>query len=67
MKRTRPPWWLETGSETCDFCLQTYHYEAGYRCVDCDRPICPVCTVTVRVARTVRCPQCHEYGRGEDG
>lgn len=56
--RSELPWWLEPGSETCEFCLHTYHYEAGYYCVDCDRPICPACIVEVRVSRTVVCPAC---------
>lgn len=41
-------WWLAGGSEVCDFCLQRYAWEVEVRCVACDRPVCPVCVVTVR-------------------
>ncbi len=53
-----PPWWLEPGPEHCDFCQYSFHYEAGYHCVHCDRPVCPVCVVSVRAEHTVTCPEC---------
>lgn len=58
-----PPWWLESGTEICQFCQRTFHYEAGFHCVYCDRPICPLCVVTVLEARGIRevhCPECHQ-------
>jgi|TARA_R100000353_G_scaffold150273_1_gene108682 hypothetical protein len=54
------PWWLEPGAEHCDFCQHRYHYEAGYHCVYCDRPVCPVCVVWVRAEHAVACPECAE-------
>lgn len=58
-----PPWWSEPGPEVCEFCLQAFHLEAGYHCIDCDRPICPVCVVTLRERRAVSCPQCTQQGQ----
>ncbi|NIC04684.1 hypothetical protein [Billgrantia bachuensis] len=54
------PWWLESGPETCQFCLRTFHYEAGYHCIYCDQPICPVCVATRFESRETVCPECHE-------
>lgn len=50
------PYWLG-GDETCSFCLQRYHYEAEYRCVGCDRAVCPQCVVIVRLG-SAWCPEC---------
>jgi hypothetical protein len=54
------PWWLESGPETCQFCLRTFHYEAGYHCIYCDRPICPACVAARFGTRDTLCPECHE-------
>lgn len=54
------PWWLESGPETCQFCLCTFHYEAGYHCIYCDRPICPTCVAARFESRDTVCPECHE-------
>jgi hypothetical protein len=54
------PWWLESGPETCQFCLRTFHYEAGYHCTYCDRPICPACVEECFDSRDTLCPECHE-------
>lgn len=56
------PWWLAPGPETCEFCLRAYHVEAGYRCIDCDQPVCPLCVVTIRETRVVACPHCRTEG-----
>ncbi|MEC9482784.1 MAG: hypothetical protein UMU75_05570 [Halomonas sp.] len=56
---TDAPWWLEPGTETCEFCQRSFTYEAGYFCLHCDRPICPVCVKTVPAARGAVCPECH--------
>ncbi|AMC99741.1 hypothetical protein [Halomonas chromatireducens] len=53
-------WWLESGPETCQFRLRTFHYEAGYHCIDCDRPICPACVAERLESRETLCPECHE-------
>ncbi len=60
--RRAAPWGLEAGPETCEFCLHTYHYEAGYHCVHCDRPVCPLCVMVVREREVVVCPDCHAGG-----
>lgn len=55
------PWWVEGGSETCPFCLQSYVYELEIRCHDCDSPLCPQCVVTERFALVNHlCPDCLE-------
>ena len=54
------PWWLESGPETCQFCMQTFCYEVGYHCVYCDRPICPACVEARFESRDTACPECHE-------
>ena len=55
----RSPWWL-AGEETCEFCVQQYSVEVEYRCVDCDRPVCPMCVITVRERHRVWCPECYQ-------
>lgn len=56
---TESHWWLESGPETCQFCLRAFNYEAGFHCIYCDSPICPVCVETHFATRTTRCPECH--------
>lgn len=56
------PWWLESGSETCQFCLRTFHYEAGYHCIHCDQPICPICVIELEETRDTICPACRDEG-----
>ena len=58
----RVPWWLQPGTETCPFCEAGYPFGAGYYCIDCDRPICPVCVVEIHASRKVYCPQCLPSG-----
>ncbi len=53
-------WWLE-GSEICPFCDHRYVWEMEVRCVDCDRPVCPVCLVRIRL-NEFRCPDCGDSG-----
>lgn len=65
--RNSTPWWLDPGPQECEFCLLHYHYEAGYHCIECDRPLCPACVVEIRATRTVVCPECHAALAAEDG
>lgn len=58
-KSSEPPWWLAPGSAVCEYCLRTYHCEAGYYCVVCDQPVCPLCMTEIHVTRTCLCPACH--------
>lgn len=60
------PWWLG-GGELCPFCEQRFSYAVEVRCLDCDRPICPVCVVRVRVTREHYCPECQPGGAGRRG
>ncbi len=53
-------WWLEPGPDMCEHCLRAYYVEVGYVCAACDRPVCPVCAVTVRERGVVLCPSCAE-------
>lgn len=62
-----PPWWLESGAETCQSCQRTFHYEAGYHCFHCDSPVCPVCVVELHETRQVICPECHAQDSGTNG
>jgi hypothetical protein len=59
-RETRRAWWLEPGPEVCEFCLAAYHIELAYYCIDCDRPVCPICAVAVRDRHAVLCPECSE-------
>ncbi|HLQ85888.1 MAG TPA: hypothetical protein VK110_07020 [Salinisphaeraceae bacterium] len=63
---TQTPWWLEAGAEECPFCLQHYHFEAGYHCSACDRPICPVCVLEIQASRRVLCPHCHASATAQE-
>ncbi|GAB2789048.1 hypothetical protein GCM10027040_14090 [Halomonas shantousis] len=56
------PWWLEPGSEYCEFCEHTFHYEGGYFCALCDRPLCPACGIKRHEDGTLVCPECHAGG-----
>ena len=60
-QHTHDRWWL-SGEQTCGFCAQFYCVEVEYRCVDCDRPVCPICAITVRESRQVFCPECARAG-----
>lgn len=50
-------WWKGRGTEACDFCTHTYVYEMEYRCVACDRGVCPCCVI-VRERDLIFCPEC---------
>lgn len=52
------PWWLQGGTETCDFCLASHWIEVEVRCAACDRPGCLHCMVVVREAERVWCREC---------
>lgn len=52
------PWWLQPGTESCPFCEASYAFEAGYYCVDCDQPVCPICIIEAHASREIYCPQC---------
>ena len=51
-------WWDEAGPDYCEFCQHTFYVEVGFYCADCDRPICPVCVVTVHGQEGVTCSEC---------
>lgn len=67
-QRSAAPWWAPGGpsaeAEECSFCLGLYAYELQVRCADCDRPMCPVCAVSVRRREVRICFDCEE---GEAG
>ncbi len=55
-------WWIG-GRQECTFCGGRYAYQMEIRCVDCDRPICPVCAVWVYTeSRSHYCPECSPAG-----
>jgi len=66
-QRSAAPWWAPGESaaeaEECSVCLGLYTYELEVRCVDCDRPMCPVCAVSVRRTEVHVCFDCD----GEEG
>ena len=53
-------WWNEAGPDRCEFCRHAFCVEVGFHCADCDRPVCPLCVITVRERQIVVCPACHE-------
>lgn len=55
---TVPGRWIEAADEPCGFCLQHYELALELRCSDCDRPLCPVCAVTVRARGEALCAEC---------
>lgn len=52
------PWWLEQGADWCHFCEASFHPEALYYCVACDRAVCMLCVVQGPDKRDIRCPEC---------
>ena len=52
-------WWKRGGEESCGFCTHSYAYEMEYRCVACDRGVCPCCVV-VRERDLLFCPECDD-------
>jgi hypothetical protein len=60
-RKARPkPWWLASGEEECAHCGQLYACEVEVRCVECDGPMCPHCSV--RSASLHYCPDCGASG-----
>jgi hypothetical protein len=61
-QRESVPWWApgdgSPESETCPYCLGVYVYELEVRCVDCDRPMCPVCAVVEQRTAVHLCVEC---------
>lgn len=61
-QREPAPWWApgdgSPESETCPYCLGVYVYELEVRCVDCDRPMCPVCAVVEQRTAVHLCVEC---------
>lgn len=53
-----PAWWNAPGPDYCAFCQHFFQVEVGYHCVECDRPVCPLCIVTLREQHAVVCPEC---------
>ena len=43
MMNEAPWWWFEGGTEICSICEQSYAYQAGTYCIDCDANVCLVC------------------------
>lgn len=37
------PWWLDDDGEVCSSCHQSYAYQTGVYCLDCDANVCSVC------------------------
>lgn len=66
MSRETAPWWLEPGSEECEFCCQTFHHEAGYHCVRCDRPVCIHCALKAPDGGAILCPECQAEDDADD-
>jgi hypothetical protein len=52
-----PWWWFDAGSEVCGSCDQSYAYQTGSYCLDCDSNICPLC-VQENEDRQPVCPGC---------
>lgn len=50
--------WIERADEPCPACHHHYALELEARCVACDHPVCPICTIHVRETRETFCPGC---------
>lgn len=61
-KTAAAQWWDAPGPDHCQFCQHGFHVEIGYYCVECDRPVCPLCAIAVHEDRTVLCPHCSAAG-----
>jgi hypothetical protein len=46
-----------SGDGQCGFCLQTYLLQLEVYCVECDRPLCPLCAMH-RSPGGGLCPEC---------
>lgn len=57
-QRDEHGWWLEAGSETCDFCEVRFHYEIAVYCAGCDRTMCSLCVMFVARTAKPACPEC---------
>jgi hypothetical protein len=57
-RTANPPWWwFEGGTEICSSCDQSYAYQTGSYCLDCDSNLCSLC-VHENEAREALCPDC---------
>lgn len=52
-------WWEEPGPDACEFCGHAFRIEVGFHCVECDRPVCSFCVLTVDEEQLLFCPACH--------
>jgi hypothetical protein len=41
--KSNPWWWFDAGTEVCSVCEQSYAYQTGAYCIDCDCNVCPLC------------------------
>jgi hypothetical protein len=59
------PWWFEDESEVCSACYQSYAYQTGHYCLDCDANLCSLC-VQETVSVELLCHGC-ESARSTEG
>jgi len=41
--KQQTPWWFEGDTEICSSCHQSYAYQTGSYCLDCDANVCSIC------------------------
>lgn len=61
------PYWLDGGTETCEFCEQLHVLQSQYRCVACDRASCEHCVLVHRETGEVLCLDCAGGGAEKEG
>ncbi len=50
-------WWFDAGTEICSTCQQSYAYQTGAYCLDCDSNICSLCVQESETGEA-RCSGC---------
>ena len=50
-------WWFDAGTEICSTCQQSYAYQTGVYCLDCDSNICSLCVQESETGES-RCSGC---------
>jgi hypothetical protein len=64
-KKKTLPYWLDGGTETCEFCTHPHVLQSEYRCAACDRAACEHCVTVDRETGEVLCHECHAEEEGD--
>lgn len=55
---------IERADEPCLHCFHGYALHLQLHCVECDRPMCPLCAVSVRRRSAIVCLECATESAG---